>query len=263
MQRRDFIKSMAAAGAIAAVGRRAHAAPKGWREFEITFRISIKDPAAPVRLWVPVPQDALDYQQVVDIGWRSPVTAHVLWEGTSRAPIVSTAWPDLTTAREVEITARVMTRDRSGFYSDASREELAEYLRPTPSSPTDGIVLAKAREIVAARTVPLDKARAIYDWVVDNAFRRAETRGCGLGNVAFMLESGDLGGKVRRHQFAVCRARAGGGAAGARLLRHPRRRLESVKIARQIRRHHHGAALSRRGLHRWARLVAGRPRRCA
>jgi hypothetical protein len=160
MQRRDFIKSMAAAGAIAAVGRRAHAAPKGWREFEITFRISIKDPAAPVRLWVPVPQDALDYQRVVDIGWRSPVTAHVLWEGTSRAPIVSTAWPDLTTAREVEITARVMTRDRSGFYSDASREELAEYLRPTPSSPTDGIVLAKAREIVAARTVPTRRERS-------------------------------------------------------------------------------------------------------
>jgi hypothetical protein len=53
MQRPDFIKSMAAAGAIAAVGRRAHAAPQGWREFEITFRISIKDPAAPVRLWVP------------------------------------------------------------------------------------------------------------------------------------------------------------------------------------------------------------------
>jgi transglutaminase-like putative cysteine protease len=195
LQRRDFIKSMAAAGAIAAVGRRAHAAPQGWREYEITFRISIEDPAAPVRLWVPVPQDALDYQRVVDIGWRAPVAAHILWEGTSRAPIVAAAWPDLTTAREVEITARVMTRDRSGFYPDASREELAEYLRPTPSSPTDGIVLAKAREIVAARTAPLDKARAIYDWVVDNAFRRAETRGCGLGNVAFMLESGDLGGK--------------------------------------------------------------------
>ena len=49
------------------------------------------------------------------------------------------------TRDDVKITARVMTRDRSGFYPDASREELAEYLRPTPSSPTDGIVLTKAR----------------------------------------------------------------------------------------------------------------------
>jgi transglutaminase-like putative cysteine protease len=41
----------------------------------------------------------------------------------------------------------------------------------------------------------MEKARAIYDWIVDNTFRRTETRGCGLGNIAFMLESGDLGGK--------------------------------------------------------------------
>jgi transglutaminase-like putative cysteine protease len=68
-------------------------------------------------------------------------------------------------------------------------------LHPTSSSPTDGIVLSKAREIVGARTAPLDKARAIYDWIVDNTFRRAETRGCGLGNIAFMLETGDMGGK--------------------------------------------------------------------
>jgi hypothetical protein len=32
-------------------------------------------------------------------------------------------------------------------------------------------VLARAREIVGARTAPLDKARAIYDWIVDNTFR--------------------------------------------------------------------------------------------
>ena len=88
-----------------------------------------------------------------------------------------------------------MTRDRSGYYPDASREELAEFLRPTASSPIDGIVLMTAQKIVGSRTAPLDKARAIYDWVVDNAFRRAETRGCGLGDIRFMLETKDLAGK--------------------------------------------------------------------
>jgi transglutaminase-like putative cysteine protease len=194
MQRRDFIKIMAA-GAIAPVGRRAHAAAQGWREFEITYRINIKDSAAPVRLWVPVPQDALDYQRITDLSWRAPVATHVLWEGIPRAPIVSAAWMEPSTARQLEVTARVVTRDRSGFYPDVSHEELAEYIKPTASSPKTGVVLAKAREIVGARTAPLDKARAIYDWIVDNTFRRAETRGCGLGNIAFMLETGDLGGK--------------------------------------------------------------------
>src|ERR1700730_10426512 len=195
MQRRDFIKGMAAAGTIGTIGRRAHGVVKVWRDFEINYDISVKDSAAAVRLWVPVPQDALDYQRVSHLGWRSSVATHVLWETTSRAPIVSAAWTEPSIAREIEVVARVATRDRSGFYPDASQEELAEYLKPTASSPNDGVVLARAREIVGARTAPLDKARAIYDWIVDNTFRRAKTRGCGLGNISFMLETGDLGGK--------------------------------------------------------------------
>jgi hypothetical protein len=66
MQRRDFIKSMVAGGAIAAVGHRAHAVPQGWREFEITYVITLKDATAPAQLWVPVPQDALSRREARD-----------------------------------------------------------------------------------------------------------------------------------------------------------------------------------------------------
>ncbi|HWB50455.1 MAG TPA: transglutaminase family protein [Stellaceae bacterium] len=195
MHRRDLLKTCAAAGALAVFGRAAYGAPAGWREFEITYRVKLDTQHTPARLWLPVPQDALDYQRVTDLSWRSPAAVTLQWEGESRAPVVAASWLDPGIAREVEVTARVRTRDRSGFYPDASHEELAEYLRPTASSPTDGIVLKKATEIVGGRTDPLDKAQAIYDWIIDNTFRRAETRGCGLGNVAFMLEAGDMGGK--------------------------------------------------------------------
>jgi hypothetical protein len=120
MQRRDFIKSAAVAGTIAAIGRRAHAAAKGWREFEITTRVDLKDSATAARLWLPVPQDALDYQRLIDLSWRSPVATHVQWEATSRAPIVAATWMEPGIAREIEVIARVATRDRSGFYPDAS-----------------------------------------------------------------------------------------------------------------------------------------------
>ncbi len=195
MQRRDFLKSIASAGAAAALARPARAAPAGWRQFAITYRVVLKDQQVPARLWLPVPQDALDYQRVVDLGWRSPAAVAVEWDKTSRAPIIAATWPDTNAAREIEVTARVMTRDRAGFYPDISRDEREEYLRPTASSPGDGIVLAKSREIIGDRTQPIDKAKAIYDWIIDNTFRRAETRGCGLGNIAFVLESGDMGGK--------------------------------------------------------------------
>lgn len=72
MQRRDFIKRGAVAGAATALAPPAWAGLVRWREFEITYKVSLKDPKPPARLWLPVPQDALDYQQVVDLTWKSP-----------------------------------------------------------------------------------------------------------------------------------------------------------------------------------------------
>ena len=40
-------------------------------------------------------------------------------------------------AREIEVIVRVATRDRSGFYPDASPEDLAEYLK-NPNSLVTG-----------------------------------------------------------------------------------------------------------------------------
>jgi transglutaminase-like putative cysteine protease len=52
-----------------------------------------------------------------------------------------------------------------------------------------------AAKITSGATTDLEKARAIYEWIVENTFRNPNTRGCGIGDIRFMLESGDLGGK--------------------------------------------------------------------
>jgi transglutaminase-like putative cysteine protease len=61
--------------------------------------------------------------------------------------------------------------------------------------PTDGIVKETAVEITSGAHSDVEKARAIYEWIVDNTFRDPKTRGCGTGDIRFMLESRDLGGK--------------------------------------------------------------------
>jgi transglutaminase-like putative cysteine protease len=61
--------------------------------------------------------------------------------------------------------------------------------------PTDGIVKASADTITRGARTDLDKARAIYDWIVDNTRREPTVRGCGVGDIRFMLESKDLAGK--------------------------------------------------------------------
>ena len=54
---------------------------------------------------------------------------------------------------------------------------------------------ATADEITRSANTDVEKARAIYEWIVDNTFRDSKTRGCGIGDIRFMLETKDLGGK--------------------------------------------------------------------
>jgi transglutaminase-like putative cysteine protease len=99
------------------------------------------------------------------------------------------------------LTSRVATRNYAvdlstpGRAPKAERAELEHFLRPTKLLPTDGIVKATAPKITSRAKTDLDKARAIYEWIVDNTFRNPKTRGCGIGDIRFMLESKDLGGK--------------------------------------------------------------------
>jgi transglutaminase-like putative cysteine protease len=76
-----------------------------------------------------------------------------------------------------------------------SQGELDFFLQPSRYVPTDGIVKETALKATAGATTDIDKARAIYEWVVDNTFRDPKVRGCGRGDIRMMLETGDLGGK--------------------------------------------------------------------
>jgi transglutaminase-like putative cysteine protease len=72
---------------------------------------------------------------------------------------------------------------------------LERFLRPTKLIPTTGIVKTTADAITRGRGTDIERARAIYDWIVENTFRDPATRGCGTGDIRFMLESKNLGGK--------------------------------------------------------------------
>jgi len=61
--------------------------------------------------------------------------------------------------------------------------------------PTDGIVKKTAQDVTQGARTDYDKAKAIYEWIVENTYRDPKTRGCGVGDIKTMLETGNLGGK--------------------------------------------------------------------
>ena len=101
----------------------------------------------------------------------------------------------------LNVTSRVATRDYAvdlsahGKPPKENKAALQYFLQPSSFVPTDGIVKQKSDEITKGAKTDVEKARAIYEWIVINTFRNPKTRGCGKGDIRFMLETGDLGGK--------------------------------------------------------------------
>jgi transglutaminase-like putative cysteine protease len=102
----------------------------------------------------------------------------------------------------VELTSRFSTRDRAIDLDAAPSAsvtlepaERTKYLAATDLLPTDGIVRQTAVEITKDAKTDLQKARAIYDWIVENTQRDAKVRGCGVGDIKAMLETNNLSGK--------------------------------------------------------------------
>ncbi|OWJ62707.1 transglutaminase-like domain-containing protein [Inquilinus limosus] len=215
--RRDVLRAgvaLSAALATPALAGRAAAAdavfapaPGNWRRFTLTTRIAPKRPdggTGRLQAWVPLPSiEAAAWIRPGDnTRWTTnAASATIERDAASGAAMLHLVWADGETAPSAEVTSSAALRDRAvalaapGATQPLTDAERQRYLRPTALIPTDGIVKETADRITAGAEGELAKARAIYEWVVLNTFRDAAVRGCGLGDIAAMLQTGYLGGK--------------------------------------------------------------------
>jgi len=203
MNRRDFLQRTGAASAsllfVPRAGR-GRGLPDDWRRFEVMTRVEVVKPVGATRVWVPgaLVQET-PYQQTIANTFNAPGGKARFVERKDDALGIVVAEFPAGVAPVVTVTSRIATRNYSvdvGAQHAAPLDpNLKHFLRPTRLLPTDGIVKDKADEITRGAKSDVDKARAIYDWIVDHTFRKPTTRGCGLGDIRFMLETGDLGGK--------------------------------------------------------------------
>ena len=208
MERRKFLQATLAMPALAAMPsavRESMAAlqGEGWRTFETVTKVEITNPAGVSRAWVPLPfTEKSDWHQAMSNKWAGNGQMKVVNDGKYGAQILYAEWKEGEKAPVVEVTSRFATRDRAvdvtKTRADAPRLSATERRLSTMSTiyiPTDGIVRDTAVEIVKGAKSDVEKAYAIYDWIVDNTFRDAKVRGCGWGDIQSMLETKNFGGK--------------------------------------------------------------------
>jgi transglutaminase-like putative cysteine protease len=211
MDRRVFLKTGIGAGAVALGGLSwpgrsgATSSDEGrWRTFEVVVRVEVSSPTGATRVWLPLPLTPdTDYQKGLGQSWTgNAAVSRVYRDEKYGAAIFYAEWPGGEAGPVAEVTSRFATRDRmvdvTGSGPNPAPEDratLAKYRESTRLIRTDGIVRQTSRQITKGIDGEVEKARAIYEWIVDNTFRDPKVKGCGVGDIRAMLESGNLGGK--------------------------------------------------------------------
>jgi transglutaminase-like putative cysteine protease len=208
MDRRDFMRltgavsaTAALPGAVSSAFAQASASDR-WRVFEVTTRVEVTKPSGVTRIWLPTPltQDTA-YQKSMGNWWEDgggTVTQAV--EPKSGTGMV---WAEFAPGSKpvLVLTSRFATRDVGvdlrvpGSTPAQDPAALAYYLQPTDHMPLDGAVKDLSSSIVKGSRTDVEKARAIYEWIVENTYRDPKTKGCGTGDVKFMIENKLWGGK--------------------------------------------------------------------
>lgn len=177
--------------------------PGAWRTFQLVTRLEIAPSAGATQAWVPLPSfSAPEWFKPGGSTWTTNAgAAAIKKEAKYGAEFVHLEWAKTESPAIVEVTSTFATRDRAidltkpGAVTPISADDRKLFTAATSLIATDGIVKTTADKIVAGAASDLDKARRLYEWVVENTFRNSKTRGCGIGDIASMLTTGNLSGK--------------------------------------------------------------------
>jgi len=208
IDRRELLKAGIAASATLALAPAARAdisfapQPGDWRNFQVVTRLEIVKADSKTQAWIPVPAvNEPDWFKSLGSEWTSNGRAALVRDPQYGAEMLHVEWDDGENGQIVEVTSRIATRDRAIDFARPDRtarlsaSEREFNLQGTELIPVGGIVKQTSNKIVAGAKTDVEKARAIYEWIVGNTFRDAKVRGCGIGDIAAMLRTGNLGGK--------------------------------------------------------------------
>lgn len=212
MDRRTFVLSSAALAVgtnLPGMALAQSAAPAPWSDgmawstYEVTTKVELAAASGPMRVWLPLPLSMdTDWFKTLNSSWTGNADVmKVIGDPKYGTTMFYAEWSFGHDFPSVSLSSAFQTRDRAVDLSRPRKFEpedpatLRRYVAATEYMPTDGIIRETALKATKGAKNDLDRVRGIYDWVVENTYRKASTRGCGLGDVKAMFETGDFGGK--------------------------------------------------------------------
>jgi transglutaminase-like putative cysteine protease len=196
--------------------RRFDPTPEGWRTFEVTTTVQLRDSKGEAVMWLPVPSLDTPWQRTQDSGWSGNSTdVRLTADGDTGARVLVAHFDAGTPQPTVVLTHRVQTQNRAVDWNERAAPPATDpadvwrWTAPSELITTDGIVRKVATQIVAGARNDREKVQRIYDWVIVSTYREPKVRGCGVGDIKTMLETGNLSGKcadINALFVGLCRA---------------------------------------------------------
>lgn len=162
---------------------------------EMSIEVTVDAPAdnKDTKLWVPLPVTD-KFQTIEDVKVEGNF-AHqgVYKEKKTGNTMVFADWStEPAEQRRLSLTFKVTTHKRVNrdFVDNGSPlpSNVKPFLKDEALVPTGGRVKKISDGVVAGKVKTSEKARAVYDWVVDNTCRDPSVQGCGVGDVEQTLD---------------------------------------------------------------------------
>lgn len=161
------------------------------RTFDISYAAEVHDiptDAKDVRIWLPYPQDDA-YQKILKAEVKTSYPKKIEKGGEYGNEILYIDVKD-PKAASIPVTIELMVRRTEHVHNDFTKiaatsnspasENLKRWLEPDRLVPLDQRIREMSAEITRGKTTELDKARAIYDYVLANM--KYDKSGTGWGN---------------------------------------------------------------------------------
>jgi transglutaminase-like putative cysteine protease len=196
--KRCFISTLILLSLLVALPTCAADIPSGTLTFTLTP--TTPDGADEIVLWEPYPMSD-EFQTVSDMKVSGNYDESAIYrDPASESVYLYARWQKPAQAPSCVMQFHLSQKDRKKTNlkdSGASYPELVQdYLTATEDIPADDPEMqAIAKKIIKGKSGTLEKAQAVYDWVVENTFRDPEVKGCGIGNPLRTINQCQGGGK--------------------------------------------------------------------
>jgi len=163
---------------------------QGVMAFNVTVRTN--DTAEVVRLWLPYPVSN-DYQTIENVTISGNYNySGIHAESENGIMIIYAEWTNPEEYPNLMFSFDILRSEMflKNFPEDEGElpVEMQEFLVPTSLGPTDGIVKEISDETTEDKTTILEKATAIYDYVIEHGERDPNLNFCGDGDVCELLQ---------------------------------------------------------------------------